>query len=141
MYRLIRHITWRSSSRTTSSTAPWLDLSCGQQKLVATGKQVVVNGWRPGAGRAEREGSADEDWRRPARSQVLPALRDGMACQVAGADIKALKTMPPKPYTQGELVKAMKGVARFVTDPRLKQKLKDTTASAPRRRGPTSSAG
>ena len=35
--------------------------------------------------------------------------------------------MPPKPYTQGELVKAMKGVARFVTDPRLKQKLKDTT--------------
>ena len=61
------------------------------------------------------------------RTQVLPALRDGMACQVAGADIKALKTMPPKPYTQGELVKAMKGVARFVTDPRLKQKLKDTT--------------
>ena len=35
--------------------------------------------------------------------------------------------MPPKPYTQGELVKSMKGVARFVTDPRLKQKLKDTT--------------
>ena len=74
----------------------------------------------------EREGSADEDGDAP-RSQVLPALRDGMACQVAGADIKALKTMPPKPYTQGELVKAMKGVARFVTDPRLKQKLKDTT--------------
>jgi len=49
-----------------------------------------------------------------------------MACQVAEAEIKALKTMPPKPYTQGELVKSMKGVARFVTDPRLKQKLKDT---------------
>jgi len=28
---------------------------------------------------------------------------------------------------QGELVKAMKGVAKLVTDPRLKQKLKDTT--------------
>lgn len=92
------------------------DLSCGQQKLVATGKQIVVKGWRLVLVEPEREGSA-----------VLPALRDGMACQVAGADIKALKTMPPKPYTQGELVKAMKGVARFVTDPRLKQKLKDTT--------------
>ncbi|TEP32159.1 DNA topoisomerase III [Pseudomonas aeruginosa] len=102
------------------------DLSCGQQKLAATGKQVVVKGWLLVLAEPEREGSADEDGDAP-RSQVLPALRDGMACQVAGADIKALKTMPPKPYTQGELVKAMKGVARFVTDPRLKQKLKDTT--------------
>ena len=105
------------------------DLSCGQQKLVATGKQVVARGWRLVLAESEREGSADEDGDAPVRTQVLPALRDGMACQVAGADIKALKTMPPKPYTQGELVKAMKGVARFVTDPRLKQKLKDTTGS------------
>ena len=103
------------------------DLSCGQQKLVATGKQVVARGWRLVLAESEREGSADEDGDAPVRTQVLPALRDGMACQVAGADIKALKSMPPKPYTQGELVKAMKGVARFVTDPRLKQKLKDTT--------------
>ena len=103
------------------------DLSCGQQKLVATGKQVVARGWRLVLAESEREGSADEDGDAPVRTQVLPALRDGMACQVAGADIKALKTMPPKPYTQGELVKAMKGVARFVTDLRLKQKLKDTT--------------
>ena len=103
------------------------DLSCGQQKLVATGKQVVARGWRLVLAESEREGSADEDGDAPVRTQVLPALRDGMACQVAGADIKALKTMPPKPYTQGELVKSMKGVARFVTDPRLKQKLKDTT--------------
>ncbi|EML5471432.1 DNA topoisomerase III [Pseudomonas aeruginosa] len=103
------------------------ELSCGQQKLVATGKQVVVKGWRLVLDEPEREGSADEDADASARSQVLPALREAMACQIAGADIKALKTMPPKPYTQGELVKAMKGVARFVTDPRLKQKLKNTT--------------
>ena len=103
------------------------NLSCGQQKLVATGKQVVARGWRLVLAEPDREGSADEDGDASARSQVLPALCDGMACHVAGADIKALKTMPPKPYTQGELVKAMKGVARFVTDPRLKQKLKDTT--------------
>ncbi|MBO9356005.1 DNA topoisomerase III [Bordetella petrii] len=103
------------------------DLSCGQQKLVAPGKQVVARGWRLVLAEPEREGSADEDGDSPARSQVLPALREGMACQVVGAEIKALKTMPPKPYTQGELVKAMKGVARFVTDPRLKQKLRDTT--------------
>ena len=103
------------------------DLSCGQQKLVATGKQVVARGWRLVLAESEREGSADEDGDAPVRTQVLPALRDGMACQVAGADIKALKTMPPKPLYPGRTGQAMKGVARFVTDPRLKQKLKDTT--------------
>ena len=58
---------------------------------------------------------------------MLPALGAGVSCQVGLVDLKALKTLPPKPYTQGELVKAMKGVAKLVTDPRLKQKLKDTT--------------
>ena len=57
----------------------------------------------------------------------MPALRIGVSCQLGQVDLKALKTLPPKPYTQGELVKAMKGVAKLVTDPRLKQKLKDTT--------------
>nr|WP_312453442.1 DNA topoisomerase III [Stenotrophomonas pavanii] len=99
------------------------EFSCGQQMLVATGKQVVVKGWRL----VLAEPQADEDGDDAARSQVLPPLRGGLACQVARVEIKALKTMPPKPYTQGELVKSMKGIARFVTDPRLKQKLKDTT--------------
>ena len=99
------------------------EFSCGRQTLVATGKQVVIKGWRL----VLVEPQADEDGDAAARSQVLPPLREGLACQVAEVEIKALKTMPPKPYTQGELVKSMKGVARFVTDPRLKQKLKDTT--------------
>ncbi|MHA5816271.1 DNA topoisomerase III [Pseudomonas aeruginosa] len=99
------------------------ELSCGQQKLVATGKQVAAQGWHL----VLAEPQADEDGETTARSQVLPALREDLACQVAEAEVKALKTLPPKPYTQGELVKSMKGVARFVTDPRLKQKLKDTT--------------
>ena len=99
------------------------EFSCGRQTLVAAGKQVVIKGWRL----VLAEPQADEDCVDAARSQVLPPLREGLACQVAEAEIKALKTMPPKPYTQGELVKSMKGIARFVTDPRLKQKLKDTT--------------
>ncbi|EPK9704200.1 TPA: DNA topoisomerase III [Pseudomonas aeruginosa] len=98
------------------------NLACGQQKLAATGKQVVVKGWRL----VLTEPQADEDGDAAARSQVLPALREGLACQVADVDLKALKTLPPRPYTQGELVKSMKGVAKLVTDPRLKQKLRDT---------------
>ncbi|MGU0693689.1 DNA topoisomerase III [Pseudomonas aeruginosa] len=96
--------------------------ACGQQSLAATGKQVVVKGWRL----VLAEPQPDEDGDAAARSQVLPALGEGLACQVADVDLKALKTLPPRPYTQGELVKSMKGVAKLVTDPRLKQKLRDT---------------
>ena len=61
------------------------------------------------------------------RSAAACALHAGLSCPVGKVDLKALKTLPPKPYTQGELIKAMKTVAKFVTDPRLKQKLRDTT--------------
>ncbi|MGR0116446.1 DNA topoisomerase III [Ralstonia pseudosolanacearum] len=97
-------------------------LTCGGQPLEATGKQVVIPGWRLVLSAQE-----SEDGEASSRSQVLPPLREGLACQVGNVDLKALKTLPLKPYTQGELVKAMKGVAKLVSDPRLKQKLKDTT--------------
>ncbi|MGP3790492.1 DNA topoisomerase III [Pseudomonas sp. B392_1p] len=98
-------------------------LACGGQNLQAIGKQIIVTGWRQVLAEPKEEDTDGESQ----RGQVLPALREGLACQVGQVDLKALKTLPPKPYTQGELVKAMKGVAKLVTDPRLKQKLKETT--------------
>ena len=99
-------------------------LTCGGQSLLAVGKQIAVAGWRQVLAAPEPEDGDGEDAQ---RGQVLPALCAGASCQVGQVELKALKTLPPKPYTQGELVKAMKGVAKLVTDPRLKQKLKDTT--------------
>lgn len=97
--------------------------SCGDQTLQAVGKHVVVPGWRLVLAKPQPDDAGDDA---APRSQVLPALHQGLACQVAGVDLKALKTLPPRPYTQGELVKAMKSVAKLVSDPRLKQKLKDS---------------
>ncbi|GHH49696.1 DNA topoisomerase III [[Pseudomonas] boreopolis] len=99
-------------------------LTCGGQSLVAVGKQIATAGWRQVLAAPALDDTDGEDAR---RGQVLPALKAGDACQVGQVELKAMKTLPPKPYTQGELVKAMKGVAKLVTDPRLKQKLKDTT--------------
>lgn len=47
-------------------------------------------------------------------------------CAVAGTEINALKTKPPEHYTEGTLIAAMKNAARFVTDERLKQRLKES---------------
>lgn len=98
-------------------------LACGGQSLVAVGKQIAVTGWRLVLATPEPEAVDGEEAQ---RSQVLPPLASGSRCGVEQVELKALKTLPPKPYTQGELVKAMKGVAKLVDDPRLKQKLKET---------------
>lgn len=99
-------------------------LSCGEHHLQAIGKQIAIPGWRQVLTAPDAEETDNESSQ---RSQVLPQLSIGLACPMGNIDLKALKTLPPKPYTQGELVKAMKGVAKLVTDPRLKQKLKETT--------------
>ena len=98
-------------------------LSCAQESLVANGKRIIVMGWRSVLDKTPIGDAEGDD---PTRSQVLPALIDGTRCAVTAVELKALKTLPPKPFTQGELVKAMKGVAKLVNDPRLKQILKDT---------------
>ncbi|MBV2205765.1 MAG: DNA topoisomerase III [Pseudomonas sp.] len=99
-------------------------IRCADQSLQATGKQVVLTGWRAVLAAPVADAADDEPEQ---RNQVLPLLASGTRCGVGQVELKALKTLPPKPYTQGELVKAMKGVAKLVDDPRLKQKLKDTT--------------
>ncbi|WP_285374211.1 DNA topoisomerase III [Pseudomonas sp. lyk4-TYG-107] len=96
-------------------------LICGENRLQANGKRIVSSGWRQMLGKHESDGDAV-----PLRSQVLPPLVIDDQCDVLQVEILALKTQAPKAYTQGELIKSMKNVARMVTDPRLKQTLKDT---------------
>ena len=96
---------------------------CAGQPLRAVGKQVVEAGWKRALPQALAPGkSADGQ-----QAQVLPPLAQGQECPVKGVQLKDLWTQPPKPFTEGDLIQAMKNVAKLVDDPRLKQKLKDTT--------------
>jgi len=99
------------------------DFDCAGQALRAVGKRIVEPGWR----RALPEALTPTKGREAPEPQALPALREGQDCPVEEVTLKDLRTQPPKPYTEGDLIKAMKNVARLVDDPRLKQKLKDTT--------------
>lgn len=99
------------------------DFDCAGHALRAVGKQIVEPGWR----RALPEALTPAKGREAPPAQVLPALSEGQDCTVQGLQLKDLWTQPPKPFTEGDLIKAMKNVAKLVDDPRLKQKLKETT--------------
>ena len=94
-------------------------LECAAHRLRAVGKQIRVLGWKGLVGEPKEDERAE-------KSQVLPALREGMRCPVTSVELNHRQTTPPKPFTEGDLVKAMKQVAKWVDDPRLVQKLKET---------------
>ncbi|WP_422777512.1 DNA topoisomerase III [Pseudomonas mediterranea] len=99
------------------------DFDCAGQALRAVGKQIVEPGWK----RALPEALAPARGREAVQPQTLPTLVEGHNCDVDEVTLKDLWTQPPKPFTEGDLIKAMKNVAKLVDDPLLKQKLKDTT--------------
>lgn len=78
---------------------------------------VVTPGWKM---------LFSEDTVETDEKQSLPRLAENTQCTVTGAKIRAQKTRPPEHYTEGTLIAAMKNASRFVTDERLKQRLKES---------------
>ncbi|WP_248752045.1 DNA topoisomerase III [Pseudomonas sp. MWU15-20650] len=99
------------------------DFDCAGHALRAVGKVIIEAGWK----RALPEALAPAKGREAPAPQALPTLVQGQDYRVAKVNLKDLWTQPPKPFTEGDLIKAMKNVAKLVEDPLLKQKLKDTT--------------
>ncbi|MCD9114846.1 DNA topoisomerase III [Pseudomonas alliivorans] len=98
-----------------------VELECGAERLTAVGKQTLVLGWK---GLLSDNAEDDEPGQ---KTQVLPALQQGSQYAVDDVELKSMRTAAPKPLTEGDLIRAMKNVAQLVNDPRLKQKLRDTT--------------
>ncbi len=98
-----------------------VELKCGAERLTAVGKQILIQGWK---GLLYENTEEDEPSQ---KHQVLPVLQQGTQCAVNDVELKSMRTAAPKPLTEGDLIKAMKNVAKLVNDPRLKQKLRDTT--------------
>ncbi|ROM50884.1 DNA topoisomerase III [Pseudomonas rhodesiae] len=98
-----------------------VELACGEERLTAVGKLILVQGWKSSLSENTEEDEPSH------KSQVLPILQQGTQCAVDNVELKSMRTAAPKPLTEGDLIKAMKNVAKLVNDPRLKQKLRDTT--------------
>lgn len=88
-------------------------------QLMARGKQILVRGWKAVINEADGNEQAEQ-------AQRLPTLRESATVALIDATLNAQRTQPPKAYTEGTLVRAMKTIANQMADPRLKQKLKDS---------------
>ncbi len=91
------------------------------ERFKASAKIVEEKGWTA-------LGADDEEDKEGAGApHGLPVLKEGQVLRCASADVVAKRTEPPKRYTDGTLIEAMKGIHKFVTDPKLKSRLKETS--------------
>jgi DNA topoisomerase-3 len=58
---------------------------------------------------------------------ALPAVPDGTLARVVSATVEEGKTTPPQRYTEATLAADMEAIAKYVTDERIKARLKETS--------------
>lgn len=92
-----------------------IEIEVDKHKFKTTGKIERVRGWREVLSREKND-----------QEQVLPVLEKGLQLICDQGLVVEKKTSPPKPFTEGTLLTAMSNVAKDVTDPKLKAKLKET---------------
>lgn len=95
-----------------------IDLEIGKEPFRAKGKVYLSRGWRDAFAIDSPE---DEE----ATLAALPRVKKGDLLKVAKAGVDATTTKPPKRFTEGTLVAAMKNVHRYVSDVKLKSVLRE----------------
>lgn len=90
------------------------------ERFSVSGRTVTDMGWK-----AVYVDEDEEENKKKKPAQILPPVKKGDSVNCAKAAIKAVKTDPPKRFTEGSLVKAMENIHKFISDPALKKELKD----------------
>jgi DNA topoisomerase-3 len=102
-----------------------VELDVAGEQLAARGRRTTAPGWRvlcaddprsTGADGAQRGDDGDDE-----HAAALPALATGVGVTVVRTAGLDKHTTPPPPFTDASLIAAMCGVAKFVSDPRVKK--------------------
>ena len=103
----------------------------GQVAFKATGKQIVKPGWRDVYARDAANDTSDEVAIQDDNAQqVMPDFVKGESGPHEPTLLKKA-TQPPKPYTEGTLLRAMETAGKFVDDEELREAMKENGIGRP----------
>lgn len=105
-----------------------IEVTSGQHRFLAKGKTPLKQGWKVIFGSdAESSPEDDNDVSDEAEEQsALPKMQQGEPALINGSTLDDKMTRPAPHFTEATLLAAMENVARFVTEERFKQILKET---------------
>lgn len=92
------------------------------QNFKATGRVPLEAGWTVLRG-AERDDDGNE---KTEVESSIPEMKARDRVDVTETEVKAKRTTPPTPYTDGTLIEAMASAAKFVKDPEIKRRLRES---------------
>ena len=101
----------------------------GNCEFKAVGKHIVAEGWREvyKSNKTQQNEKNDES---EADDCILPDFKEGESGTHSPSVVKKT-TQPPKPYTEGTLLRAMETAGRFVDDENLREALKENGIGRP----------
>lgn len=91
-----------------------VEIVCCQEKFTGKGKKTLVIGWKSVLPPQKKE-AAD-----------LPLVKTGDAVMCKSSEVIDKKTKPLSRFTEGTLIKAMAGIARYIENPKVKSVLKES---------------
>lgn len=101
---------------TAEFLATEIELQSGKESFRVGGKVFTLRGWKDAF---SKEVEDDED------EGSLPKVVKGAVLPLSNCGFDSTTTKPPKRFTEGTLVAAMKSVHKYVSDPKLKAILRD----------------
>lgn len=98
----------------------------GEHEFKATGKQIVKDGWRAVYAREAQNDEKDET----DNNNAMPEFVKGESGPHEPSLLKK-STQPPKPYTEGTLLRAMETAGKLVDDEELRDAMKENGIGRP----------
>lgn len=97
-------------------------IEVSEETFAATGRTMTAEGWQRIVSPA-KDPDAEVD---PVEQQDLPVMETGDPVAVEGVDLNEAKTSPPARFDERLLIAAMKNVHRYVDDPALAARLRES---------------
>lgn len=105
-----------------------IEVTCGNHLFSATGKTPTKQGWKV-LFNSDSESSPEDDSDQndnPKEQEKLPRVNHGEPAMIRDSLLEDKMTRPPAHFTESSLLAAMENIARFVTEEKFRQILKDT---------------
>jgi DNA topoisomerase-3 len=105
-----------------------IEVTCGAHLFNAVGKTPLKQGWKV-LFNSDNESTPSDDNEQddtPEEQTTLPRVNHGEPAMIHKSSLDDKMTRPPAHYTEASLLSAMENIARFVTEEKFRQILKDT---------------
>jgi len=105
-----------------------IEVTCGNHLFAAKGKMPLKQGWKVLFNSDSESSPADEGEADDATKEQssLPRVNQGEPALILDSSLQDKMTRPPAHFTESSLLSAMENIARFVTEEKFRQILKDT---------------